>query len=206
MTRPDTPEPDEQHPKVVVHDRRRIDPETLQLREPDEETPEREGGEHVLAPPDRAGALEVQLAERTADLQRLQAEYDNYRKRVQHDQETVSEIATAKVLESLLPVLDAIDRARDLGEVDGGLRAVAQALEETLASLGLERTGEPGEPFDPTRHEAVDHQISDTVDASVCTAVLRPGYRLGTRLLRPAQVSVTDPPEHAPAAAAAHQS
>ncbi|MCX2182683.1 nucleotide exchange factor GrpE [Streptomyces sp. SKN60] len=206
MTRPDTPNPKEQRPEVVVHDRRRIDPETLQLREPDEIPPEREGGEHVLEPPDRAGVLEAELAERTADLQRVQAEYENYRKRVRHDQEAVNEIATAKVLESLLPILDAIDRARSLGEVNGGLWAVAEALEETLAGLGLERTGTPGEPFDPARHEAVDHEISDDVDTPVCTAVLRPGYQLGTRLLRPAQVSVTEPPEHPAAAAGAHES
>ncbi|MFF2502984.1 nucleotide exchange factor GrpE [Streptomyces sp. NPDC058067] len=90
--------------------------------------------------------------------------------------------------------------------MNGGLWAVAEALEETLADLGLKRVGTPGETFDPARHEAVDHQISDNVDAPVCTAVLRPGYQLGIRLLRPAQVSVTEPPERPSAAAGADES
>lgn len=188
--------PQEPHPSVVIRDRRRIDPETLQPREPDEDVPEREGGEHMLGTPDRAGALEAQLAERTADLQRVETEYENYRKQVQHDQAALGEIATAKALHHLLPVLDAIERARGLGEGDGGLwAAAAEALEERLADLGLERVSAEGEPFDPALHEAVDHQVSDAVDAAVCTAVLRPGYRVGQRLLRPPRVSVTEPPD-----------
>ncbi|MBW5480353.1 nucleotide exchange factor GrpE [Streptomyces bambusae] len=206
MSSPNESRPHEEQPSVVIRDRRRIDPETLQPREPDEETPEREGGEHVLGTPDRAGALEAQLAERTAELRRVEAEYENYRKQVQHDQAAISEIATAKVLDSLLPVLDAIDRARGLGEVNGSLWAVAEALEERLADLGLERVGTAGEPFDPARHEAVGHQVSDDVDTPVCTAVVRPGYQVGTRLLRPAQVSVTEPPDQAPPAATAPDS
>ncbi|MEV0411690.1 nucleotide exchange factor GrpE [Streptomyces sp. NPDC050448] len=203
MNQPNQSRPEEQQPSVVIRDRRRIDPETLQPREPDEETPEREGGEHVLEPVDRAGALEDQLVERTADLRRVEAEYENYRKQVQQDQATRAEITIAKVLDSLLPVLDAIDRARGLGEADGGLWTVVEALEERLAELGLERVGAEGEPFDPARHEAVDHQVSDEVDAPVCTAVLRPGYRVGQRLLRPPRVSVTEPPGRAAPAEAA---
>lgn len=205
MNRPNESRSEEEHPSVVIHDRRRIDPKTLQPREPDEVIPEREGGEHVLGTPDRAGALEAQLAERTADLRQVEAEYENYRKQVQRDHAAQHEIATARVLADLLPVLDAVDRARGLGDSDG-LWSVVEALEERLVDLGLERVGAEGEPFDPARHEAVDHQVSDEVDTPVCTAVLRPGYRVGPRLLRPPQVSVTEPPGQVSAAAAEPES
>ncbi|MCX5199155.1 nucleotide exchange factor GrpE [Streptomyces sp. NBC_00249] len=202
MNRPNTYGPSEPHPSLVIHDRRRIDPETLQLREPDQIGPEREGGEHVLGTVDRASTLEAELADRTAELQRVEAAYENYRERVQHDRAALREIHTAKILDSLLPVLDGIDRARGLGEVAGELRVAVDTLEDRLSDLGLERVGAPGEPFDPLRHEAVDHQVWDEVEVPVCGAVLRPGYRVGTRLLRPAQVSVTEPPDSLPATAA----
>ncbi|MFB6812634.1 nucleotide exchange factor GrpE [Streptomyces sp. NPDC056387] len=95
----------------------------------------------------------------------------------------------------LLPVLDAIDQAREHGTVDPGLRAVAAVLETQLATLGLQEVGAPGEPFDPTRHEAISYERSDEVDQPTCTTVHRPGYRVGHHLLRPAQVTVSEPPD-----------
>jgi molecular chaperone GrpE len=138
--------------------------------------------------------LEARLAECTADLQRVKAEYDNYRKRVRRDRLAVGEAAVANVLRGLLPVLDAVARARELGAVHGGFQQVAQTLETELAALGLEAFGEAGEPFDPARHEALSHTRSTEVDHATCSKVLAPGYRVGDQLLRPAQVMVTEPP------------
>ncbi|MEU4097687.1 nucleotide exchange factor GrpE [Streptomyces sp. NPDC026673] len=143
------------------------------------------------AGPPPGGELRARLVERTADLKRLKAEYDNYRKRVQRDRLAVREIAVVNVLHGLLPVLDAIDRARDLGEVTGGFRAVVEVLEAHLAELGLRSFGEPGEPFDPVRHEAVGSWCAAGADRLVCGTVVRPGYRVGAHLLRPAEVVVT---------------
>ncbi|MGW1028441.1 nucleotide exchange factor GrpE [Streptomyces sp. NPDC002577] len=146
-------------------------------------------------------ALRAQLKERTADLQRLKAEYDNYRKRVQRDRLAVREIAVANVLAGLLPVLDAVQQADEAGEVKGGFRRVIDALEHQLASLGLESYGREGEAFDPALHEAVSYDHSDRVDRSTCAAVHRSGYRVGGHLLRPAQVTVAEPPTGPPAEA-----
>ncbi|GAB2746391.1 nucleotide exchange factor GrpE [Kitasatospora kifunensis] len=151
------------------------------------------GGGELGAGADHSAVVERELAERTADLQRLKADYDNYRKRVHRDRLAVREIAVANVLTALLPVLDTLDRAREHGELVGGLKAVADQLEAQLAALGLQSVGEPGEPFDPTRHEAVTQAPSTEVDRPTCTAVLRPGYRVGELLLRPAQVAVGEP-------------
>ncbi|MEU6890533.1 nucleotide exchange factor GrpE [Streptomyces sp. NPDC046557] len=133
------------------------------------------------------------LAERTADLQRLKAEYDNYRKRVRRDRLAVREAAVANVLTALLPVLDAVDDARARGEAGEGLDAVARALASRLAGLGLETFGEPGDPFDPRVHEAVTSTPVPGSTAPSCAGVLSPGYRVGGRLLRPAQVAVAEP-------------
>ncbi|GAB2735144.1 nucleotide exchange factor GrpE [Streptomyces bullii] len=134
------------------------------------------------------------LQERTADLQRVKAEYDNYRKRVRRDRLAVREIAVVNVLTALLPVLDAVDRACEHEPLTPGLRDIAETLAGQAGSLGLVEFGEVGDPFDPTRHEALTHHVSPGADRLVCTAILRPGYRLGERLLRPAQVEVTGPP------------
>ncbi|MFF4260900.1 MULTISPECIES: nucleotide exchange factor GrpE [Streptomyces] len=184
----------------MIRDRRRIDPVTLELRAGDGPPEHTEtGGGEVAAPSGVPAAgsttARAQLAERTADLQRLKAEYDNYRKRVQRDRLAIREIAVANVLGGLLPVLDAIDQARKHGDVDPGLQAVADVLETQLATLGLQEVGTPGEPFDPTRHEAISYQRSDKVDQPTCTTVHRPGYRVGQHLLRPAQVTVSEPPD-----------
>ncbi|HZB48349.1 MAG TPA: nucleotide exchange factor GrpE, partial [Mycobacteriales bacterium] len=135
----------------------------------------------------------AQLAERTADLQRVTAEYANYRKRVDRDRQAVVEAATGAVLAALLPVLDDVDRARQHGDLTGAFKAVADQLEATLEKLGLQPYGEQGDRFDPTLHEAVAHQTSPDVTEPTCVAVLRRGYRLGDRLLRVPLVAVAEP-------------
>ena len=134
-----------------------------------------------------------ELAERTADLQRLQAEYQNYRKRVERDRLTVREIAVSNILESLIPVLDDIGRAREHGEVTGGFKSVAESLEMVVAKLGLQQFGKEGEPFDPTQHEALMHSYSSDVTEDTCVQILQPGYRIGERIIRPAMVAVAEP-------------
>ncbi|QIP85482.1 nucleotide exchange factor GrpE [Streptomyces sp. Tu 2975] len=141
------------------------------------------------------------LSERTADLQRLQAEYQNYRRRVERDRVTVKEIATATLLTELLPVLDDIGRAREHGELVGGFKSVAESLETAAAKMGLQQFGKEGEPFDPTIHEALMHSYAPDVTETTCVAVLQPGYRIGERTIRPARVAVAEPqPGAAPAA------
>jgi molecular chaperone GrpE len=133
------------------------------------------------------------VEERTADLQRVKAEYDNYRKRVRRDRLAVREIAAANVVRTLLPALDAVDRACANEPPTPGLRDIADSLREQLGSLGLTSFGEVGDPFDPACHDALAHHVSPERDSLVCSAVLRPGYRLGDHLLRPAHVEVTGP-------------
>jgi molecular chaperone GrpE len=137
--------------------------------------------------------LKSQLEERTSDLQRLQAEYSNYRKRVERDRVAVREQAIAGALIELLPVLDDIGRARDHDELTGGFKSVAEALESVIVKLGLTRFGEKGEPFDPTVHEALMHSYSSDVAEPTCVDVLQPGYRIGDRVIRPARVAVAEP-------------
>ncbi|WP_055531721.1 nucleotide exchange factor GrpE [Streptomyces graminilatus] len=133
------------------------------------------------------------LTERTADLQRLQAEYQNYRRRVERDRITVKEIAIASILTELLPVLDDIGRAREHGELVGGFKSVAESLETVAAKMGLQQFGKEGEPFDPTIHEALMHSYAPDVTETTCVAILQPGYRFGERNLRPARVAVAEP-------------
>src|SRR5215831_9560723 len=135
------------------------------------------------------------LAERTADLQRLQAEYANYRKRVERDRMAVREQALANVLTELLPVLDDIGRAREHGELSGGFKSVAESLEAATVKLGLTSYGEDGDPFDPTLHEALMHSYSPDVAETTCVRILQPGYKVGDRILRPARVAVAEPGE-----------
>ncbi|MFJ6578779.1 nucleotide exchange factor GrpE [Streptomyces sp. NPDC091368] len=133
------------------------------------------------------------LSERTADLQRLQAEYQNYRRRVERDRVTVKEIAVASLLAELLPVLDDVGRARDHGELVGGFKSVAESLETVVAKMGLQQFGKEGEPFDPTIHEALMHSYAPDVTETTCVAILQPGYRIGERTIRPARVAVAEP-------------
>ncbi|MFI9601612.1 nucleotide exchange factor GrpE [Streptomyces sp. NPDC004069] len=149
---------------------------------------------------DQSAALTAQLdqvrtalGERTADLQRLQAEYQNYRRRVERDRIAVREVAVANILSELLPVLDDIGRARDHGELVGGFKSVAESLETVVSKLGLQQFGKEGESFDPTIHEALMHSYAPDVTETTCVAILQPGYRIGERTIRPARVAVAEP-------------
>ena len=129
----------------------------------------------------------------TADLQRLQAEYSNYRKRVERDRAVASEIAVASVLSELLSTLDDIDRAAQHGELTGGFKSVADQLINATTKLGLEKYGQDGDEFDPQIHEALMHETSADVKVATASKILQPGYKFKERVLRPARVSVTDP-------------
>ena len=161
-----------------------------------------EGGEPDAADAEteaaEVGASPVgqQLAERTADLQRLQAEYLNYKRRVDRDRELVRENATYQALAPIIEVLDNIDRAREHGPLDEGFRGVAEQLERVVAAQGLTRFGEPGDAFDPTIHEALSHIGTDPdVEVMTCKVIAKAGYRIGERVVRAAQVLVVDPGE-----------
>ncbi|KAB2348500.1 nucleotide exchange factor GrpE [Actinomadura rudentiformis] len=197
MTNPPTEGEEREGP--VIRDKRRIDPQTGQVREPAERpAPGSPGGGSAAASAgtttsEETEALKTQLDERTLDLKRLKAEYDNYRKRVERDRVAVREQALANVLNELLPVLDDIGRARDHDELTGGFKSVGEALEAVTGKLGLERFGEKGEPFDPVVHEALMHAYSADVTETSVVDVLQPGYRIGERVLRPARVAVAEP-------------
>jgi molecular chaperone GrpE len=160
-----------------------------------EEGGPREGGRSPAsgpASPAELGALQAQLEERTGDLQRISAEYSNYRRRVERDRQLVISIAKAQLATQLLTVLDDIERAEQHGDLSGVFKAVADKLVAALQKQGLEPFGAVGDGFDPDRHEAVHHSTSPDVHAPTVTAVLRRGYRFGERVLRPAMVAVTD--------------
>jgi molecular chaperone GrpE len=189
----------------VVRDRRRLDPETGQVRAQyteaapasAEEQPAADAGP---APSDSTEELESLRAiadERLADLQRLQAEYVNYRRRVERDRDVAREAAVAGVFEALLPVLDDVYLARQHGDLESGpFAAIADKLEATLGRLGLSRFGEPGETFDPMVHEALMHTEAELAEGTTQTTVvqvLQPGYKARERVLRAARVAVADP-------------
>jgi molecular chaperone GrpE len=192
------PQPEEE-PKVVIRDRRRIDPETGELRKTAEAAAAgpspAAGADAAVEPVVEADAdqLQLELAERTADLQRVTAEYANYRRRVERDRTVAAEQATAAVLTVLLPVLDDLDRARSHGDLTGAFAAVAEQLGATLERIGLTAFGAAGDGFDPVWHEAVLHTESADVTAPTCVDVMRRGYAFGERMLRPAMVAVAEP-------------
>ena len=194
------PDPGQAEP-IVVNDRRRLDPETGAVRPPASWGPGLQGppvgaeAEEVVEVVDEA-PLGDMAAELTADLQRVSAEYANYRKRVDRDRVAVVDMATAGLLSGLLPLLDDIDRAREHGDLVGAFKGVADQLEALTGKLGLERFGAVGDPFDPAVHEALMAAEADPAQTvATCAAVLQPGYRLssGGRVLRPARVSVAEP-------------
>jgi molecular chaperone GrpE len=214
--------PDEQGNGPVIRDLRRIDPATGQPRRgrhaasspagttgagrpagpaapggtrhtAGEEAAAAETAGNGQAGSGDADALRTQLAERTADLQRLQAEYANYRKRVDRDRATVREIAVSSVLTELLPALDAIGIARDHGELSGGFKSVADQIQAAVTKLGLVTYGQKGDPFDPKVHEALTHTYSPDVAEDTCVEIFQPGYKVGERVVRPARVAVAAP-------------
>lgn len=183
----------EQEPVTIV-DNRKVDPVTGEVRESaasqDAAEPVPEATTEVSAEI-AADKVAAELAERTADLQRLTAEYANYRRRVERDRKAAIDSAKAAVVTELLGVLDDLDRARAHGDLESGpLKSVADKLAEALQKQGLEQFGVEGEPFDPTLHEAVQHE-GDGHDP-VIGVVMRKGYRFGDRVLRHALVGVTD--------------
>ena len=138
-------------------------------------------------------ATQARVAALTDDLQRLQAEYVNYKRRVDRDRDLVKQNATFSVLSALLPVLDDLDRARDHGELEGGLKAIADSLERIVAGHGLVKYGAPGDEFDPRLHEALMHSHSADVTTTTCQTIVSAGYRIGDRVVRPARVAVAEP-------------
>ena len=137
-------------------------------------------------------------ADLTRDLQRLQAEYVNYKKRVDRDRVMHRELAVGSVIETLLPVLDDIHLARQHGDLEGGpFAAIADKLDGILTKIGVERFGQPGDAFDPNVHEALMHieaELAVGTDVTTVVQVLQPGYRVGERMIRVARVAVADPP------------
>ena len=133
------------------------------------------------------------VATLTSDLQRLQAEYANYRKRVERDRAVAHESAVGAVLTELLALLDDVDRAEQHGELSGGFKAVADQLNSITSRIGLEKYGTEGEAFDPQIHEALMHEESADVEVPTASKILQSGYKYKERILRPARVSVTDP-------------
>ena len=204
----------------VIRDNRRIDPETGEVREPKvEETKESEADdaeepevveaevEDVPEVPDTPESVvseainaDERVVELTNDIKRVQAEYSNYRKRVERDRVAVREVATAQVIGELLPILDDIGRAREHEELTGGFKAVAESLEATATKLGLEKYGEQGDEFDPNVHEALTLVPVPNISVQSVIEVFQPGYRIGERVLRPARVVVGEPTGDTPEA------
>ena len=191
----------------TVRDRRRIDPKTYEVREPQAPAaPATAGPEEAASPVSEAEAevieLKAALAERTSDLQRLQAEYVNYKRRVDRDRDLARKVTIEGVLKDFLSVLDDVRSAREHEELNGGFKAVAEEIERVTSKYGLQAFGEPGDPFNPHIHEALLHAHAGGIDGPTCVEILQPGYRIGDRVLRPARVAVAEPEPDAPAAVA----
>lgn len=173
---------------VKITDKRKLDPETGAPRSVADQDASVSGDSTQESAPDADP-----IAELTADLQRVQAEYANYRKRVERDREVTRELIISGTLAEFLPVIDDIGRARTHGELEGGFKSVGEALESTVHRLGLKPFGEPGDEFDPTRHEAIAHEHSSEVDKPTCTVIYQSGYEFNGKVIRAAIVSVADP-------------
>ena len=200
-----------QHTGPTIRDKRRIDPDTYQVREPQSAAApgagapiDPEAGTQVPVDSEEVAQLKTALADRTADLQRLQAEYVNYKRRVDRDRDVARKSGIEAVLKDLMSVLDDVRSAREHGELSGGFKAVADELERVTTRNGLETYGTKGDPFDPHIHEALLHAHAEGIDGPTCVEILQPGYRIGDRVVRPARVAVAEPdPNAAPSEAAA---
>ena len=177
------------HEPVTFTDKRRIDPETGEIREP-AAGPAPSGSAPEAAEAAEAAASE-EVAELKSTLQRVKAEYDNYRKRALRDQQLVAERTKVAVVTQLLPVLDDLDRARSHGDLESGpLKSVADKLATALEGLGLSGFGDEGDEFDPSLHEAVQHEGEGT--HPIVGSVMRRGYTVGDHVVRHALVGVVD--------------
>jgi molecular chaperone GrpE len=187
----------------TVRDRRRIDPQTYQVREPQETAaPAGSAPADTDNEPDqrvgKVSELEAALAERTSDLQRLQAEYVNYKRRVDRDRDLSRKLGVEGVLKDLLPVLDDLRSAREHGELTGAFKAVGDEIERITGKYGLVAFGKKGDPFDPHVHEALLHSHAEGIDGPTCVEILQPGYQVDDKVLRPARVAVAEPAEPSP--------
>jgi molecular chaperone GrpE len=190
-----------EHRGPTVRDRRRIDPETYQVREPQETAAPAGSGPATTNDQEASEVTELkdQLAERTSDLQRLQAEYVNYKRRVDRDRDVARSLGIENVLKDLLPVLDDLRSAREHGELTGAFKAVGDEVERITSRYGLVAFGEKGDPFDPHIHEALLHAHATGITGPTCVEILQPGYKVGEKVLRPARVAVAEPDPNAPA-------
>ena len=218
-------DPDEQQPAgPTVRDRRRIDPETGEVR-PTQETASdgsaaagQNPGQPAAAPSGDSdqltsadieiAELKASLADRTADLQRVQAEYVNYKRRIDRDRDMARTSGIETVLRDLLNVLDNIRSAREHEELSAGFRAVSDEIERVSLKHGLEPFGEPGDAFDPHVHEALMHSHATDVNGEpitgpTCVAILQPGYKIKEKVIRPARVAVAEPSGEVPVSGAA---
>lgn len=199
-----TEQPEDNGP--TIRDNRRIDPDTYELRDPAAPAADAAGvpvDEEPEAPvegTDREAELARDLADRTADLQRLQAEYVNYKRRVDRDRAVARQSGVEAVLTDLLRILDDLANARKHEELDGGFKIVAAEIEELAAKYGLAAFGEQGDPFDPNLHDAMMHQTSPEVTVPTCMDIFESGYMLGEKVFRPARVLVVGPDPSAAAA------
>ncbi len=180
-----------QQEQVTVTDKRRIDPETGEVRHvPPGAMPGGPGSSAAGTDP----AAADKVAELTADLQRVQADFANYRKRALRDQQAAADRAKAGIVSQLLHVVDDLERAREHGDLDSGpLKLVADKLMSALNGLGLMAFGAEGEDFDPVLHEAMQHEGDGGQGSKpVIGTVMRQGYQLGEHVLRNALVAVVD--------------
>jgi molecular chaperone GrpE len=212
--RPEQGQEEEENGRPTVRDKRRIDPTTYQLRDPSAGAapaggPSTSSG-NADAPAAAAHAdgqaevpsgeaeeiekLKQQLDDRTSDLQRVQAEYVNYKRRVDRDRDLARAGGIESVLRELLPILDSLKAAREHEELTGGFKGVADEVERLATRHGLESFGAPGDPFDPRIHEALMHgPAPDGITGPTCVTILQPGYKLKDRVIRPARVAVAEP-------------
>lgn len=217
------PDPQERGPTgPVIRDKRRVDPVTGEVRTPagsgapaaeapaaeepgtgTEQVPSEDAEATILVEGDDVGTNDdhpdsVVAAQRLEDLRRLQAEFVNYKRRVDRDRARDKEVAVGGVVEALLPVLDDIHLAREHGDLgDGPFVAIAEKLAVTLGRYGVEQFGQVGDVFDPAEHEALMHlpeaDLPESATATTVVQVMQPGFRVGERVVRPARVAVADP-------------
>jgi molecular chaperone GrpE len=196
-------EPEQPQQGPTIRDRRRIDPETYEVREPRATAaPATEADQAPAGQPDardeELAKARTEVAERTADLQRLQAEYVNYKRRVDRDRDVSRAAGVESVLKDLLNAVDDIRSAREHEELTGGFKAIAESVEQVTAKYGLESYGTKGDAFDPHIHEALLHMHADGISGPTCMEILQPGYKIKDKIIRPARVAVAEPDPNAP--------